>query len=71
VGTSPAKRFRTSVQRKLVHFGANAVSVKTSQKLTKAGQRKVSMRNLKLKLYPLMFAVIGAIAASGGYFRGR
>jgi hypothetical protein len=71
VGTSPAKRFRTSVQRKLVHFGANAVSVKTSQKLTKAGQRKVSMHRLKTKLYPLAIAAIGAIAASGGYFRWR
>jgi hypothetical protein len=29
------------------------------------------MRNLKLKLYPLALAVIGAIAASGGYIRGR
>jgi hypothetical protein len=29
------------------------------------------MRHLKMKLYPVMFAVIGAIAASGGYFRGR
>jgi hypothetical protein len=29
------------------------------------------MRHLKLKLYPLVFAAIGAIAASGGYFRGR
>jgi hypothetical protein len=29
------------------------------------------MRTFKLKLYPLAIAVIGAIAASGGYIRGR
>ena len=29
------------------------------------------MRQLKLKLYPLAIAIIGAIAASGGYIRGR
>jgi hypothetical protein len=29
------------------------------------------MRTLKLKLYPLVIAAIGAIAASGGYIRGR
>jgi hypothetical protein len=29
------------------------------------------MRQLKLKLYPLMFAAIGALAASGGWFRTR
>jgi hypothetical protein len=29
------------------------------------------VRNLKLKLYPLALAVIGAIAATGGYIRGR
>jgi hypothetical protein len=29
------------------------------------------MHQLKLKLYPLVIALIGAIAASGGYFRYR
>lgn len=29
------------------------------------------MRQLKLKLYPLMIAVIGVIAASGGGIRSR
>jgi hypothetical protein len=29
------------------------------------------MHQLKLKLYPLLIAAIGVIAASGGYFRGR
>jgi hypothetical protein len=29
------------------------------------------MHSLKLKLYPLALAVIGVIAASGGYIRGR
>jgi hypothetical protein len=29
------------------------------------------MKNLRLKLYPLMIAAIGVFAASGGYFRGR
>ena len=29
------------------------------------------MQQLKLKLYPLLFAVIGVIAASGGAFRTR
>jgi hypothetical protein len=29
------------------------------------------MRQLKFKLYPLMIAVIGVIAASGGGFKGR
>lgn len=29
------------------------------------------MRQLKVKLYPLMIAVIGLIAASGGGFRSR
>jgi hypothetical protein len=29
------------------------------------------MRQLKLKLYPLLIAVIGVIAASGGGFRSR
>ena len=27
------------------------------------------MHNLKLKVYPLLIAAIGVIAASGGYFR--
>jgi hypothetical protein len=29
------------------------------------------MKNLKLKLYPLMIAAIGVLAASGGSFRSR
>jgi hypothetical protein len=29
------------------------------------------MRTLKLKLYPFVIAAIAAIAASGGYIRGR
>ncbi len=29
------------------------------------------MQNLKLKVYPLFFAAIGVIAASGGTFRSR
>lgn len=29
------------------------------------------MRQLKLKVYPLMIALIGVIAASGGGFRSR
>jgi hypothetical protein len=29
------------------------------------------MHQLKLKLYPLLIAAIGVLAASGGYFRGR
>jgi hypothetical protein len=29
------------------------------------------MRQLKVKLYPLMIAVIGVIASSGGAFRTR
>ena len=29
------------------------------------------MHRLKLKVYPLMFAAIGALAASGGWFRTR
>jgi hypothetical protein len=29
------------------------------------------MDRLKLRLYPVMFAVIGLLAASGGYWRGR
>ncbi len=29
------------------------------------------MRSLKHRLYPLLIAVIGVIAASGGSFRGR
>ena len=29
------------------------------------------MRHLKFKLYPFVIAVIGAIAASGGYIRGH
>jgi hypothetical protein len=29
------------------------------------------VHNLKLKLYPLLIAAIGAIAASGGVFRSR
>lgn len=29
------------------------------------------MKNLKLKLYPLMIAAIGVIAASGGSWRTR
>jgi hypothetical protein len=30
-----------------------------------------AVHNLKLKVYPLLIAAIGVIAASGGYFRGR
>jgi hypothetical protein len=29
------------------------------------------VHHLKLKLYPLLIAAIGVIAASGGYFRAR
>jgi hypothetical protein len=29
------------------------------------------VQKFKLKVYPLFFAAIGVIAASGGYFRGR
>ena len=29
------------------------------------------MQHLKLKVYPLLIAAIGVIAASGGYFRAR
>jgi hypothetical protein len=29
------------------------------------------MQSLKLKVYPLLIAAIGVLAASGGYFRGR
>ena len=29
------------------------------------------MHNLKLKVYPLLIAAIGVIAASGGYLRAR
>jgi hypothetical protein len=29
------------------------------------------VHNLKLKLYPLLIAAIGVIAASGGHVRGR
>jgi hypothetical protein len=29
------------------------------------------VHNLKLKLYPLLIAAIGAIAAGGGYMRTR
>jgi len=29
------------------------------------------MRQLKLKTYPVLFAVIGLIASSGGYIRAR
>ena len=29
------------------------------------------MQRLKLKLYPLAVAAVGALAASGGYFRWR
>jgi hypothetical protein len=42
--------------------------------LTKAGQtgrQECAVHNLKLKVYPLLIAAIGVIAASGGYFRGR
>jgi hypothetical protein len=42
--------------------------------LTKPGQtagQESTVHNLKLKVYPLLIAAIGVIAASGGYFRGR
>jgi hypothetical protein len=42
--------------------------------LTKRGQtwpEESAVHNLKLKLYPLLIAAIGVIAANGGYFRGR
>jgi hypothetical protein len=42
--------------------------------LTKPGQTGLlesAVHNLKLKLYPLLFAAIGVIAASGGVFRSR
>ena len=42
--------------------------------LTKPGQtgrQESAVHNLKLKVYPLLIAAIGVIAASGGYFRGR
>jgi len=29
------------------------------------------VHNIKLKLYPLLIAAIGVIAASGGHFRAR
>jgi hypothetical protein len=35
------------------------------------GRQESAVHNLKLKVYPLLIAAIGVIAASGGYFRGR
>jgi hypothetical protein len=29
------------------------------------------VKTLKLKVYPLLIAVVGVLAASGGYFRAR
>jgi len=53
-----------------VHFGAFGASVIPHQTWPNRPQES-AVHNLKLKLYPLLFAVIGVIAASGGYFRGR
>jgi hypothetical protein len=42
--------------------------------LTKPGQtgrQESAVHNLKLKVYPLLIAAIGVIAASGGTFRSR
>ena len=54
-----------------MHFGPTSDSVKTSQLLAKPGHEESAVQNLKLKLYPLLIAAVGVIAASGGYMRTR
>jgi hypothetical protein len=70
VRTSVCDRFRTTVQGKVVHFDAFAASVIPHQTWPNrpTGER---VHNLKLKVYPLLIAAIGVIAASGGTFRSR
>ena len=52
-----------------MHFGTSAGSVKRSQTLAIPAGKESYMRTLKVKLFPLAIALIGAIAASGGYTR--
>jgi hypothetical protein len=61
----------TAFRRKPVHFGVIADTVIPAQTGLFRPKGDSDMRTLKLKLYPLAIAVIGAIAASGGYIRGR
>ena len=64
-------RFRTGVQGKVVHFVADGASVIPHQTWPNLAGQESAVHSLKLKVYPLLIAAIGVIAASGGYFRGR
>ena len=52
-----------------MHFGTSAGSVKRSQTLAIPAGKESYMQTLKVKLLPLAIALIGVIAASGGYAR--
>ena len=54
-----------------MHFRVEGASVNAAQSGLFQPKGDSDMRTLKLKLYPLAIAVIGVIAASGGYIRGR
>jgi hypothetical protein len=55
-----------------VQFAQTRITIAPSQKLPKGGhKRENALRQLKLKLYPVLFAAVGLLAASGGYFRTR
>jgi hypothetical protein len=52
-----------------VHFRCTADSFDCSQTLAFCASKESWMQTLKMKLFPLAIALLGAIAASGGYAR--
>ena len=52
-----------------MHFGPFVASVDCSQTLAIRAGKESYMKTLKVKLFPLAIALVGAIAASGGYIR--
>ena len=68
---SRAGSFRTEKAPKVVHFGVRTGSFNPSPMLAFFAGKEQSMKTLKLKLYPLALALIGVLAATGGYARWR
>jgi hypothetical protein len=66
---SGGDRFRTDNWPKVVQFGIATGSFDCLQTLAFCAGKESYMQTLKIKLFPLAIALIGAIAASGGYTR--
>lgn len=54
-----------------MHFDRCVGTVNPSSTLAICAGKEDEMKTLKFKLYPLAIALIGVLAASGGYTRWR